>query len=114
MSARAVADIDRKTLIFVEWKANYSCYGARRLHKHLPVDPFDDSDLEFTPAVPRPVEGAPNEFWLADITCGPAAHRGCRGGFLVGAMVSGGVAVLGLAAAFARISVRGAIADHTD
>jgi putative transposase len=35
MSARAVADIDRKTLIFVEWKANYSCYGARRLHKHL-------------------------------------------------------------------------------
>jgi putative transposase len=35
MSARAVADIDRKTMIFVEWKANYSCYGARRLHKHL-------------------------------------------------------------------------------
>ena len=35
LSARAVADIDRKTLIGVEWKANYSCYGARRLHKHL-------------------------------------------------------------------------------
>lgn len=34
-SARAVADIDRKTLIEVEWRANYSCYGARRLHKHL-------------------------------------------------------------------------------
>ena len=34
-SARAVADIDRRTLISVEWKANYSCYGARRLHKHL-------------------------------------------------------------------------------
>ena len=35
VSARAVADIDRKVLIEVEWKANYSCYGARRLHKHL-------------------------------------------------------------------------------
>jgi putative transposase len=35
VSARAAADIDRKTLILVEWKANYSCYGARRLHKHL-------------------------------------------------------------------------------
>lgn len=34
-SARAVADIDRKVLIEAEWKANYSCYGARRLHKHL-------------------------------------------------------------------------------
>ena len=35
VSARAVADIDRKTAISVEWKANYSCFGARRLHKHL-------------------------------------------------------------------------------
>ena len=35
VSARAVADVDRKTLIKVEWTANYSCYGARRLHKHL-------------------------------------------------------------------------------
>ena len=35
VSARAVADIDRKTAISVEWKANYSCHEARRLHKHL-------------------------------------------------------------------------------
>lgn len=28
-SARAIADVDRKTLIKVEWKANYPCYGAR-------------------------------------------------------------------------------------
>ena len=33
--ARALGDIDRKTAISVEWKANYSCFGARRLHKHL-------------------------------------------------------------------------------
>ena len=33
--ARAVADEARKTVISVEWKANYSCYGPRRLHKHL-------------------------------------------------------------------------------
>jgi len=34
-SARAVADEAHKIVILVEWKANYSCYGARRLHKHL-------------------------------------------------------------------------------
>ena len=34
-SARALADADHKLVIEVEWKANYSCYGARRLHKHL-------------------------------------------------------------------------------
>jgi len=34
-SARAITDDARKTVISVEWKANYSCYGARRLHKHL-------------------------------------------------------------------------------
>ena len=34
-SARAVADAARRTVISVEWKANYSCYGPRRLHKHL-------------------------------------------------------------------------------
>ena len=34
-SARSIADTDRRTIIEVEWKANYSCYGARRLHKHL-------------------------------------------------------------------------------
>jgi putative transposase len=33
--ARAVTDEARKTLITAEWTANYSCYGARRLHKHL-------------------------------------------------------------------------------
>jgi len=36
-SARAVADVDRTTLISDKWKANYSCYRARRLHSH-PVD----------------------------------------------------------------------------
>jgi putative transposase len=34
-SPRAVADIDRKKVIEAEWTANYSCYGPRRLHKHL-------------------------------------------------------------------------------
>jgi putative transposase len=34
-SARSVTDIDRKTIISTEWAANYRCYGARRLHKHL-------------------------------------------------------------------------------
>ena len=35
VSARSMTDEKRKTVISVEWKANYSCYGARRLHKHL-------------------------------------------------------------------------------
>lgn len=35
VSARSITDETRKTVISVEWKANYSCYGARRLHKHL-------------------------------------------------------------------------------
>jgi putative transposase len=34
-SARAITDTQRKVLITAEWTANYSCYGARRLHKHL-------------------------------------------------------------------------------
>lgn len=34
-SARSIADEARKSVIAVEWKANYACYGARRLHKHL-------------------------------------------------------------------------------
>lgn len=51
---------------------------------------------------------------IAGIRNACASHcGGVDGGFLVGAMVSGGVAVLGLAAAFARISARGAIADQT-
>jgi putative transposase len=33
--ARATADAAHKTLILDEWTANYSCYGARRMHKHL-------------------------------------------------------------------------------
>ena len=33
--ARAVSDVDRKAIILREWTANYRCYGARRLHKHL-------------------------------------------------------------------------------
>lgn len=35
VSARSVADEAHKTVIETEWKANFSCYGARRLHKHL-------------------------------------------------------------------------------
>jgi putative transposase len=35
LSARSVSDTARGATIVVEWKANYSCYGARRLHKHL-------------------------------------------------------------------------------
>ena len=34
-SARSINDETLKTIISVEWKANYACYGARRLHKHL-------------------------------------------------------------------------------
>jgi len=34
-SIRSVTDKAHKTVIATEWKANYSCYGARRLHKHL-------------------------------------------------------------------------------
>ena len=33
--ARATADIDHKAMILREWSANYQCYGARRMHKHL-------------------------------------------------------------------------------
>ena len=33
--ARALTDVDHKSMILTEWAANYSCYGARRLHKHL-------------------------------------------------------------------------------
>ena len=33
--ARATADAAHKTLILKEWTANYSCYGPRRMHKHL-------------------------------------------------------------------------------
>jgi putative transposase len=33
--ARAASDEAHKTVIVREWTANYSCYGARRLHKHL-------------------------------------------------------------------------------
>ena len=35
VSARAVADGAHKAVIIAEWTANYSCYGPRRLHKHL-------------------------------------------------------------------------------
>ena len=34
-SARAAADEVSKVTITAEWTANYSCYGPRRLHKHL-------------------------------------------------------------------------------
>jgi putative transposase len=33
--ARAANDVEHKRLILSEWSANYACYGARRLHKHL-------------------------------------------------------------------------------
>jgi len=33
--ARAATDEVHKVMIKSEWTANYSCYGARRLHKHL-------------------------------------------------------------------------------
>lgn len=35
VSARAVTDQAHKTVILAEWTANYSCYGTRRMHKHL-------------------------------------------------------------------------------
>lgn len=34
-AARTVTDEAHKTVITAEWKANYSCYGSRRMHKHL-------------------------------------------------------------------------------
>ena len=34
-SLRAVADAAHMVTITAEWTANYSCYGSRRLHKHL-------------------------------------------------------------------------------
>jgi len=33
--ARAATDEVHKVMIKGEWTANYSCYGARRLHRHL-------------------------------------------------------------------------------
>jgi len=33
--ARVITDEVHKVMIKSEWTANYSCYGARRLHKHL-------------------------------------------------------------------------------
>ena len=30
-----MTDEAHKTVITAEWKANYSCYGSRRMHKHL-------------------------------------------------------------------------------
>jgi len=35
LSARALTDAAHKPMIAAQWTANYSCYGARRLHKHL-------------------------------------------------------------------------------
>ena len=32
---RVITDEVHKVMIKSEWTANYSCYGARRLHKHL-------------------------------------------------------------------------------
>lgn len=35
VSVRTVTDEAHKIVIATGWKANFSCYGARRLHKHL-------------------------------------------------------------------------------
>jgi putative transposase len=100
VSARSITDETRKTVISVEWKANYCCYGARRLHKHLQrqghtiarctvtrlmrelgirgvqrgrkrFTTHADKTADRPPDLVKRVftATAPNELWLADITC---------------------------------------------
>jgi len=54
--ARAVSDVDRKAIILREWTANYQCYGARRLHKHLGCQGHPIARCTITGSVPCRVQ----------------------------------------------------------